>query len=204
MSRYFRTPSSDYGFDSGIYEPTPLPSSRTPPTSTFTKQSTTSHTTATTMSTPTVCNICLNPITFSHTHMAVFERAVTLKKCGHVFGSTCLDKWLENANTCPLCRIEVKEDVVVDCPPRAFALGVYMTVKQMQDFHAAMAQTRVDRAVEREDEDQDENIEEKDEGYGGRGSQVKGQGRGETSEQERGSWIQRRRGRRSVVRRIYA
>lgn len=31
-----------------------------------------------------------------------------IKKCGHVFHMSCLDKWLENRITCPTCRTDIR------------------------------------------------------------------------------------------------
>jgi len=32
-------------------------------------------------------------------------------QCGHTFHTTCIDKWLETKNSCPLCRKPVREEV---------------------------------------------------------------------------------------------
>lgn len=49
------------------------------------------------------CTICTDAIASA--------RATTLV-CGHIFHQACIGKWLERANTCPLCRADVH-------PPRA-------------------------------------------------------------------------------------
>lgn len=50
-----------------------------------------------------LCPICLN------------EEVDTLREtlCGHIFCSTCIKLWLDNNNTCPLCRMEFKDKKIV-------------------------------------------------------------------------------------------
>ncbi len=36
----------------------------------------------------------------------VAEAAVRIKSCGHVLGEKCLDDWIQQNNTCPVCRKE--------------------------------------------------------------------------------------------------
>lgn len=33
-------------------------------------------------------------------------------KCGHGYHATCIYKWLDNANTCPVCRTSVRERTI--------------------------------------------------------------------------------------------
>ena len=47
---------------------------------------------------PETCPICLDSVTV---------RAETV--CKHVFDKHCLDSWLKEKNTCPLCRKVIKE-----------------------------------------------------------------------------------------------
>lgn len=49
------------------------------------------------------CPICLR----------AFDREVTVTSCGHKFGKSCLDEWLKNEFSCPLCRTEIRARVVV-------------------------------------------------------------------------------------------
>ena len=35
---------------------------------------------------------------------------VKIKKCGHAYHNDCLKKWFETNNTCPLCRLELKNE----------------------------------------------------------------------------------------------
>lgn len=47
----------------------------------------------------TSCNICMDP--FGSTNDP--ESPVQLP-CGHVMGRSCISKWLETSNSCPICR----------------------------------------------------------------------------------------------------
>ncbi|KAJ7533925.1 hypothetical protein O6H91_13G071500 [Diphasiastrum complanatum] len=40
------------------------------------------------------------------------EQGRRLPQCGHIFHTACIDKWFSSNSTCPLCRIEVKEELV--------------------------------------------------------------------------------------------
>ena len=42
-----------------------------------------------------VCSICLDP------HI---ERAAFISICGHYFHNSCMERWLIEKNTCPLCN----------------------------------------------------------------------------------------------------
>ena len=46
------------------------------------------------------CSICLNP--FEKTCKQ--KRYVKRLRCGHVFHSVCIDKWIDMKGTCPYCR----------------------------------------------------------------------------------------------------
>lgn len=46
------------------------------------------------------CSICLNP--FEKTCKQ--KRYVKRLRCGHVFHSVCIDKWIDIKGTCPYCR----------------------------------------------------------------------------------------------------
>jgi hypothetical protein len=57
---------------------------------------------------------------------------VTIKKCGHVFGHYCLERWMYENNTCPVCRVvffaipdAVTEDLRETTRVQHYALGVY-------------------------------------------------------------------------------
>lgn len=54
-----------------------------------------------------------------------------------VFGRTCLDKWLEDATTCPMCRVEVKEDM--EQFKDAFIGSVFATAGLMEEMGYVMA-----------------------------------------------------------------
>ena len=56
-----------------------------------------------------VCSICLDQIDDKTTELT----------CGHVYHTKCIEKWLDENNTCPYCR-EPQNPVVVfhdDCKP---------------------------------------------------------------------------------------
>ena len=46
------------------------------------------------------CPICMDLVKQSKT---------TTTKCGHQFCSSCLDKWEEQSNSCPMCRAQLQE-----------------------------------------------------------------------------------------------
>jgi hypothetical protein len=83
---------------------------------------------------PSICIICLEQlvITPSTNPDPVTEAAVTINKCGHVFGRNCLTEWTHQHNTCPVCRVEffskVMEDVHIGIESPDFALGIYTSV----------------------------------------------------------------------------
>ena len=47
------------------------------------------------------CSVCLEQITTSKVKT----------KCGHFFHKSCIEKWLEQQNTCPICRIQLVDFV---------------------------------------------------------------------------------------------
>ncbi|KAF2116043.1 hypothetical protein BDV96DRAFT_645394 [Lophiotrema nucula] len=51
------------------------------------------------------------------------EPPVTINKCGHTFGSTCLSAWLEKATTCPTCRVELFAEEIPDWLKNGFISG---------------------------------------------------------------------------------
>ena len=54
----------------------------------------------------TECTICL---------LDYNDETKTKTECNHFFHQECLDKWLETNNSCPLCRTELKKDML--CHP---------------------------------------------------------------------------------------
>lgn len=50
------------------------------------------------------CCICYTTYTTTSAHGS--EEPIQLA-CGHVFGATCIQKWMLTKNTCPLCRTEI-------------------------------------------------------------------------------------------------
>ncbi|KAL2942174.1 RING-H2 finger protein ATL32 [Bienertia sinuspersici] len=49
---------------------------------------------------PLECTVCLSPFELD-------EKLRLLPKCNHVFHVDCLDPWLKDHSTCPLCRIDL-------------------------------------------------------------------------------------------------
>ncbi|KAL1801410.1 hypothetical protein ACET3X_001752 [Alternaria dauci] len=39
-----------------------------------------------------------------HHHNPEEQVGIELKTCGHIFGKTCIETWLEDSNSCPMCR----------------------------------------------------------------------------------------------------
>jgi hypothetical protein len=58
---------------------------------------------------PPECNICYDSLTTTTPPSVTdgSERAVTIVRCGHVFGQRCLEAWMRRNRTCPMCRIEI-------------------------------------------------------------------------------------------------
>ena len=54
------------------------------------------------------CSICLNDIIDNK----------ELLKCCHIYHKECIDEWLKTKNTCPLCRMKVKDDIDKQIPQR--------------------------------------------------------------------------------------
>lgn len=57
---------------------------------------------------PKDCDICLQPLNYSHSSTRRLSSASgelpTLLACGHILGQHCIDTWLHDHPTCPLCR----------------------------------------------------------------------------------------------------
>ena len=52
-------------------------------------------------------------------------------KCNHIFCNSCLNKWLDNNNSCPLCRTIIRGDV--NMPPlQAVQFRVIYNYKQLE------------------------------------------------------------------------
>lgn len=48
---------------------------------------------------PPTCTVCCDPI--------VVDTKGMFMPCGHVYHPDCLTPWLENNNSCPVCRFEL-------------------------------------------------------------------------------------------------
>ena len=51
------------------------------------------------------CSICYTPF-WEKPEAGESEAPVKLRSCGHVFGESCLNKWVQTNNSCPSCRKE--------------------------------------------------------------------------------------------------
>lgn len=47
------------------------------------------------------CGICLDDLTDESEN----GKALTMKKCDHIFHEKCIQRWLREKNTCPVCRV---------------------------------------------------------------------------------------------------
>ena len=56
---------------------------------------------------------------YPHRHHNQEEQVgARLNACGHVFGKTCIDTWLKDSNSCPMCRIELFQKRTPTLPAR--------------------------------------------------------------------------------------
>lgn len=57
------------------------------------------------------CHICFNPYYSTHTEKTDKDHIICEKperlRCGHVFGSQCIYRWMLESNSCPYCRAEI-------------------------------------------------------------------------------------------------
>jgi hypothetical protein len=53
------------------------------------------------------CSICQDSIDANIESYCSGQSNLVITPCGHVFHASCLHEWLENNNTCPLCRHEL-------------------------------------------------------------------------------------------------
>lgn len=66
-----------------------------------------------------ICTLCFDSYLTDPTN----EKAVKLSPCGHIFGHSCLEKWLcqERKTTCPMCRVSLYQD---DTIPEGLSPGI--------------------------------------------------------------------------------
>ncbi|KAF2247981.1 hypothetical protein BU26DRAFT_325217 [Trematosphaeria pertusa] len=79
---------------------------------------------------PSTCTICFDPLFLPSSSPATEttrEQPVTIVKCGHIFGLNCLTQWMQEANTCPICRVEffANEEEVPDWLKNAYVGSVF-------------------------------------------------------------------------------
>ena len=46
--------------------------------------------------------------------MSLIKNATEIKTCGHIFCQYCIYKWYETSNTCPLCKVDIDEEDLVE------------------------------------------------------------------------------------------
>jgi hypothetical protein len=51
------------------------------------------------------CCICMDDIPVMTDENT---KDITITKCGHIYHTGCVNKWLENKDTCPTCRTKIK------------------------------------------------------------------------------------------------
>jgi hypothetical protein len=125
-------------------------------------------------SSPPICTICLEPLATTTTTFPsalksdpIAEPAVTVIKCGHVFGRNCLTQWMQDSNTCPVCRVKffvmpkaVDEGLYGEPETEYSALGVYAERSAVEHFSGLLISTpggrEADAVHERVDGDLDE------------------------------------------------
>ena len=82
---------------------------------------------------PVTCPICFNVATQDGNH-----RLCALP-CGHMFGYTCLQQWLELKCECPMCRTQYRlKDIVVlhwECPAAASSTAQILEQELEQHLH---------------------------------------------------------------------
>ncbi|KAF2830549.1 hypothetical protein CC86DRAFT_402583 [Ophiobolus disseminans] len=98
---------------------------------------------------PPICTICLEPLSTTSSsalkYDATAEPAVTIIACGHVFGRNCLARWMQDSNTCPICRVEffMMPATIVEEPENPFfALGVCADSSVLEHFSGLVISSR--------------------------------------------------------------
>lgn len=77
------------------------------------------------------CSICLGE----------FQRSQLVKElpeCGHYYHADCIIRWLEQTNTCPMCRCEYPTDDVEYEEKRRLKLKEKDKEERMEDLHNSM------------------------------------------------------------------
>ena len=63
---------------------------------------------------PDSCTICLDPLVVD---VADEGSKPVAQKCDHVFHQHCITQWLALKNSCPNCRVELREGLEVSLVP---------------------------------------------------------------------------------------
>ncbi|KAF2642652.1 hypothetical protein P280DRAFT_548095 [Massarina eburnea CBS 473.64] len=72
----------------------------------------------------------------------LYHTAIKIKSCNHIFGQECLLRWLEEENTCPMCRhqlfkVQVSPNVIdfgsyhFERDPNLEGDGIYQTIEEI-------------------------------------------------------------------------
>ncbi|KAJ4765809.1 RING/U-box superfamily protein [Rhynchospora pubera] len=77
---------------------------------------------------PMECSICLCGVQDG-------EVVKLLPRCKHSFHRTCVDLWLKDHSTCPICRLEVLDSASVTVPPRLVELEMLDLERQGYTFY---------------------------------------------------------------------
>lgn len=71
-----------------------------------------------------ICSICHEEL----------ESETTETKCSHIYHKNCLDTWLENRNSCPLCRIVLCEEENPFSGIPIYGIPIRSTIQRTLDF----------------------------------------------------------------------
>jgi hypothetical protein len=68
-----------------------------------------------------VCIVCCNDFhTLPDPDTVTAELGIALLSCGHAYHNDCVTKWLDTANTCPICRYKFNYIEVIQKPGGEF------------------------------------------------------------------------------------
>jgi hypothetical protein len=85
------------------------------------------------------CTICLKSIydpsyeTISNNHNILYETKVELGKCGHLFHSDCIKRWLKTNQICPIDKVTWCRHRILDNKQKYCFNKKYFNNKKFQD-----------------------------------------------------------------------
>jgi hypothetical protein len=100
----------------------------------------------------TECSICLEYINKEHKHET---------GCTHIFHKSCINKWLEQHNTCPNCRKELYEQK--ESEPDVEDLELLESIELLIIIQRQEHRQRMERQLQRQMERQRRRTEQRDE-----------------------------------------